>query len=270
MILFVLTRKTFLQGVEPMRKQFGWILCLALAAWASPARAGDKVVEVGTGVELKGQIKGDEPKARVTDGPKSADFPAQLYTLKLEAGKSYKIAMNAAERGLDTFLILQDAAGKQLAYDDDGGVGLNSLLEFTPEKTGAYKLYAASLSGTGQFTLSVSAKGAVAGGGGGKELVVGKGLRLTGTLNAGTKEVTYLVKMEAGKSYRIDHMSGNFDCWLEVRSPEGKVLAEDDDGGDDLNSRIIFRAPANGTFRVVATSLGRSGVGNFVTEVREE
>lgn len=71
---------------------------------------------------------------------------------------------------------------------------------------------------------------------------------------------TYNVQMTAGRTYIIDHMSDRFDCFLRLEDAGGRQLMVDDDGGIGLNSKIIFRPPANGQYRVYATSLsGRGG-----------
>lgn len=70
----------------------------------------------------------------------------------------------------------------------------------------------------------------------------------------------YNVQMNAGRTYIIDHMSDRFDCFLRLEDAAGRQLMVDDDGGVGLNSKIIFRPPANGQYRVIATSLsGRGG-----------
>jgi Ca2+-binding EF-hand superfamily protein len=64
------------------------------------------------------------------------------------------------------------------------------------------------------------------------------------------------VKLEAGKTYQIDHMSNAFDAYLYLEDPAGELLAEDDDSGGGLNSRITHRAATTGTYHIIATSLG--------------
>ena len=46
------------------------------------------------------------------------------------------------------------------------------------------------------------------------------------------------------KTYTIDLMSRDFDCWLRIADADGKTLAQDDDGGEGLNSRL--RSPPRG------------------------
>jgi thiol-disulfide isomerase/thioredoxin len=97
--------------------------------------------------------------------------------------------------------------------------------------------------------------------------------RVEGELNAEAPVVqnhyyrVYTFKMEEGKSYRIDHMSDDFDAFLFLEDPAGKKLAQDDDSGGGLNSRIIFKAPATGAYRIISTSLKTKETGKFVLQV---
>src|SRR5207249_8495492 len=101
------------------------------------------VHEVGTGLELKGQL--------------DAQTSALVYQVKLVAGKTYVIDMVSPDsKALDPYLVLSDAAGKKLAEDDDSGGGLNARIVFHAEKDGVYRIQATSFNaGSGAFTLTV-------------------------------------------------------------------------------------------------------------------
>jgi tetratricopeptide (TPR) repeat protein len=78
-------------------------------------------------------------------------------------------------------------------------------------------------------------------------------------------------KMGAGRTYVLDLQSTAFDAFLRLHDPQGKLLVENDDivPGIDLNARIVFTAPADGVYRIVATSFGQAGVGPYTLRVRE-
>src|SRR5207247_7914677 len=76
------------------------------------------------------------------------------------------------------------------------------------------------------------------------------------------------VRLEAGKIYQIDHKSRAFDAYLYLEGPDGAVLARDDDGGGNLNARIVHRAAETGTYRIIATSVSGTGSGAFSVSVR--
>ena len=78
----------------------------------------DKIV-----FEEKGMIAEDDAKVKPTQG---AAIPAKRFEIRLQAGKQYRLTMDSKD--LDSFLVLQDKTGKELAFDDDSGGGLNSLL----------------------------------------------------------------------------------------------------------------------------------------------
>jgi thiol-disulfide isomerase/thioredoxin len=66
---------------------------------------------------------------------------------------------------------------------------------------------------------------------------------------------THTIKLKAGKIYRIDMRSEQFDPYLRLESPEGKIVAADDDGGGGTDARIIYKAPKDGEYKIVAISL---------------
>lgn len=78
----------------------------------------------------------------------------------------------------------------------------------------------------------------------------------------------HLIKMEVGKTYTIDLQSKDFDAFLRLEDAAGLQLAMDDDGGEGLNSRLIFRPTRNENYRIIATALG-NGTGNYTLTVRE-
>jgi tetratricopeptide (TPR) repeat protein len=92
-----------------------------------------------------------------------------------------------------------------------------------------------------------------------------------GELSDKERERAHPIKMVAGKVYVIDMTSTAFDTFLRLEDPLGKRLAENDDivPGVDLNSRLIFTAPADGVYRIVATSFEQAGTGPYTLRIRE-
>lgn len=80
----------------------------------------------------------------------------------------------------------------------------------------------------------------------------------------------FTVKMRKGKQYQIDVVAKGFDPMVRVENAKAERLGEDDDGGGDLNSRLIFTAPADGMYRVVVTSFNANEFGFFNLQVKEE
>ncbi|MDE0003966.1 MAG: M10 family metallopeptidase C-terminal domain-containing protein, partial [Rhodospirillaceae bacterium] len=83
----------------------------------------------------------------------------------LEAGKRYVFSLegiddpSTANGALDDpFVVIRDSNGKRLAYDDDGGRGLNSLLGFVAPTSGTYHVELKSAdSDSGDYRLTVKA-----------------------------------------------------------------------------------------------------------------
>lgn len=189
----------------------------------------------------------------------------KIYKVNMLANKRYVIDMTG---GFDTYLRLEDAAGQQLAIDDDGGAGLNSRLSFIPKANGQYRVIATSCGGqqVGQFKLVVTLE---------KERKLA--LRKQGVLkatdptdvirqNCHFQIVTY--KMEKGKIYTID-LEGNYDPYLRIEDALGNNRAQDDDGGVGLNSRLRFIPEKTDTYRIIITSCGSNRTGNYTLSVSE-
>jgi len=189
------------------------------------------------------------------------------FSVYLEKDKSYLVDLMSGE--LDPYLRLEDPSGRQVAFDDDGGEGLNSRLRFTPHFSGSYRVVATTYAAnrTGSIHLKV-------------------GRILSGTDNPSTGELVsnlndrlavgafdrirtdsycklFSIRFERGQTYTIDLTSLDFDPYLRLEDDSGRILDQDDDGGEGLNSRIRFTAPASGTYHLVATSFGSRQTGAF-------
>ena len=77
-------------------------------------------------------------------------------------------------------------------------------------------------------------------------------------------------KMKAGAIYVIDMVSKDpklLDAYLRLEDSSGKNLAMDDDSGGFPNARILFKAPKDDTYRIIATAY--SGDGDYTLKVKE-
>lgn len=75
------------------------------------------------------------------------------------------------------------------------------------------------------------------------------------------------VALSAGKMYAIDLTSNQFDAFLRLQF-RGQQLAQDDDGGGNLNARIIHAPAQTGIYEIVATSFNGK-TGNYMLTVQE-
>jgi Ca2+-binding EF-hand superfamily protein len=78
------------------------------------------------------------------------------------------------------------------------------------------------------------------------------------------------INLEEGKTYQFDCQSKAFQAFLYLEDGAGNVLAENSSPNVGGNSRIVFRAAASGTYRIVATSLGGYRIGDFSFSVRRK
>lgn len=187
-----------------------------------------------------------------------------LYTFAGEAGQTVEIAMIAESDELDPYLELRDANGETVAFNDDGGDSLNSLLRHTFEDSGTYTVVATSYGdSTGDYRLRVrsqrtamaqlplqvigiddEASGELASGWSDED-----GLGLThidyqlsddarAAIASGNGEVTiYMTAADGGDA----DFGGSLDPLLEVGfdTPLGfAVIDSDDDGAGNLNSML--------------------------------
>ena len=124
--------------------------------------------------------------------------------------------------------------------------------------------------------------GAVAGGGGGGKALLSLANNLTANdpkdrIRKDMFAKVHTVTLDAGQVIIIDLESGDgsakpgfFDTWLRLEDPAGKVLGDNDDGGNGLNSRMEFTVPANGTYRLVVTSYRAGATGAYTLTVRQK
>lgn len=82
---------------------------------------------------------------------------------------------------------------------------------------------------------------------------------------------SYTISGNAGDRVAIS-MQAEFDTLIELgRTVDGEFqqMFVDDDGGDGLNSRLVFTFPETGTFTVRARTFGADTVGSYTIEVSE-
>lgn len=198
-------------------------------------------------------------QTKMTQGRLNVGQNEALHYVKMAKGQVYEIEL--VSKDFDTYLRLRDAKGKEVAKDDDGGEGLTALLYYSPAQAGRFTIVATSFqgNGTGNYTLIIRhSKG---------EVKQGKLSAASPRLN-GKPYQPYKSRFVAGKTYQIDLVSNDVDTYLYLRKG-GKVVASDDDGGSDLNSRITFTPDATGNYEVLASRFGNQASGSFTLIVRE-
>lgn len=194
------------------------------------------------------------------------------------AGDVVTIQMNAS---FDTVLELYTPNGSQLSYDDDGGDGLNSLINSVRLPTsGTYSIAARSIADTyaGSYTVSLDRVGSDGGGNGDGN--GDGGSTAGGSISYGGSRTGYLYRGDRsrwtfygspGDVVTIDMSSSDFDSYLELLSPNGSQATYNDDGGGSLNSRISsFRLSNSGTYTIIARALGDGGTGSYALSLSRD
>jgi hypothetical protein len=179
---------------------------------------------------------------------------ADAWLLVLDAPGILEIELTSTQ--FDAYLILTDEDLDIITEDDDGGGGSNALI-WRPLPAGRYLVWANSWGPgeTGSYQLAVRRGEPCALTGS-----LGVGQAVAGTLDeagctAGPDRYAdwWQLDVESGATVAIDLMSTSFDAYMYLLDADLSYLAEDDDGGSGLDSRITMDLRA-GTYYVLVTS----------------
>jgi CHAT domain-containing protein len=72
----------------------------------------------------------------------------------------------------------------------------------------------------------------------------------------------------AGKTVLIDLTSDEFDAYLWLLDPKNAVVAQDDNGGEGTNERLVLTLSATGTYRIGANTYSTGATGRYQLSVR--
>lgn len=229
--------------------------------------AGEKKKPAGGGnLNVKSELTNKDDKDKIR-----TDSYCKIFTYKMVKGRTYQIDMKSKD--IDSYLRLEDPDGKQVAFDDDGGGFPDARITYKAADSGDHKIIATTFGGnsTGAFTLTAVDKDASTS----TDLKLDKGeatfsgkLGKDDPLYKNKRHKLITVELEAGKSYQIDMKSKDLDSYLFLESPDGELLAMDDDGGGFPDARIIHKAAKAGKYRIICTYFGGGGAGDFTLTVR--
>ncbi len=227
-------------------------------------------VTINFGQTINGTLSGSD--CRFTD---NSFFDA--YTFSGVAGQQVSVSM--ASGSFDTFLFLLRPDGTTLSSDDDGGGGTDSRIptgsgSLTLPTTGIYTIYTSSFSPntTGAYSLTLNGQTL---GGSCPSTPISIGQTFNGTLSLSDCQLSdnslfdsYSFSGTAGQTISVSLTSPVFDTYLHLLRPDGTLLADDDDGGDGLNSRIpaesgTLTLPVTGTYKILANSFSPNVTGSY-------
>ncbi|GAM97239.1 extracellular neutral protease B [alpha proteobacterium U9-1i] len=205
------------------------------------------------------------------------------YRLNVTPGQRYSFTLNGVTEGettLDPVLAIYNAAGEQIAGNDDANGSLNAALNFTPTEAGFVFVEARGFSedAAGGYVLNVSA-GPVPPDDAGNDATtrarVTPGGAVSGTLESEGDVDWYRLSARTSQRYRIalngaDGDGALGDPVLRVIDSNGVEVAANDDSETGLNSLLEFSPNANGDVFIEAGGFGGQATGAYTLNVTAE
>lgn len=249
-------------------------LVLAASLAATPLMAQQ---QLSMGTQINGVLTVSSPQWQ--DGTRYVP-----YIFYGQAGQPVTITMSSGE--FDTYLILQDQGGNQIALNDDAD-GTNARINVTLGYSGPYRIIAKAYRADnyGSYTLALMGSAPIAMGvpqpiGGG---TMG-GPTVAGTIGANQQVTGNLTNMDgrydnkpahawsfqcmAGQPVQMDILS-SWDNYAVIIDPAGNRAAFDDDTGESLNARINHTCAMSGMYRLLVTTYTSSTTpGTYTLQVQ--
>lgn len=233
----------------------------------------DDVIIAQGGLVIGGEqqpdtVQGDSDAEILLEVSDNLTVQDPSMTFKFEGVEGQVVTIGLVSYDFDSFVILRDDSGRELASNDDGGGTLNSLIgPFELPYTGTYEVVASSYGyiffdepTPGSFTLTVATTTIT-------ELVIGEPLE--DSLSPAVPFNLYTFEGTEGDVVTISMESSHFDAVLILQDEDGFDLFFNDDGGTETNSIIgPIILPYTGTYNVIAQSYsGVIGRGDFTIVV---
>jgi hypothetical protein len=193
------------------------------------------------------------------------DYESGLYPLYISVGSNS-----------DTTLVVNLPDGSWLC-DDDSGEGFNPMLEITDAASGVYDIWVGSYNEDGVFPAAMLYISELDGfysmtldPDENTHLENLAGNIYEGALNSsdtlednGSYSDSYSFDGTSGNVAIIDLRSADFDSYLRLLTPGGKVFINDDYSGDTSRSLISHTLEEDGTYTVVVTSFFAKETGDY-------
>lgn len=217
-------------------------------------------------------LNGPAVSGKLTD--RSSVLPADnsffdLYSFEGRAGQQIAIEMKSQE--IDPYLILLGPNQQEIAQDDDGAGGNNARITVRLPANGTYTLLANSSQARqlGAYTLELKASAPT---GPSRAILQEEGALVAGgpvlpSDNSLYREYTF--EGRSGQSVTISLESTDFDPYVAIFGPNGRLVAENDDASEtSKNSFLTVTLPATGRYRVIVNAYDASGRGRYTLTVR--
>ncbi|NHN46774.1 hypothetical protein G9464_04080 [Halostella sp. JP-L12] len=235
--------------------------------------------DASDGRDLRSIEIGETATGEIDHGdPESDRFNGYFepVSLRADGGETVSIEMTAADG--DTYLYLLDPAGSVIAQDDDGAGSLNSRIEYAElSDAGEYTVVAGGFQTNGFFEYELSVQEAqVDGRTDLRSIEIGE--TATGEIDPADPESDRFngyfepvsLRADGGETVSIEMTAADGDTYLYLLDPAGSVIAQDDDGGSGLNSRIEYAELADaGEYTVIAGGFRSDGFFEYELSVQE-
>ncbi|MEB3281971.1 MAG: DVUA0089 family protein [Lyngbya sp.] len=197
-----------------------------------------------------------------------------MYSFEGKAGQ--QIAIEMTSQDLDSYLILLDSDGGELAQDDDSGGDKNAKIMITLPADGEYTFlansYEAGESGDYRLRLRI-AQNRVTPTERSSRLILEEQGTLDETSSVlpsdGSRYDEYSFDGVAGQAVTIRLESSDFDPYVALFSPNGQLVGENDDANSsEKNAALTLTLPMTGRYRVVVNAYDSTGQGDYLLTVR--
>lgn len=243
----------------------------------SGAARADEVTEIAAGEPVTGRLESTDPM--LDDGTHY-----DVYRYAGRAGEQISITMRSEE--FDTYLSLRLEDGTIIEEDDDNAGGTDARIITELPDDGVYLVYANALfeTGTGAYTLALetgtdlgsTVRGILSHDSAAHYPTLELGQGVGGALTTatpllaeqGTPYQAWRFSATGGEAIDFAMRSEYFDAYLRVGGVgDAEILAENDDGGEGMNSLLTFDVPEDGDYVVVASSFRGGAEGPFTLEM---
>ena len=194
-------------------------------------------------------------------------------TFEITGMPGQKLVVDLRSDDFDTYLILRARDGTQDSNDDSDSTG-HSRIEKDLTQAGTYQILVTSYAAkeTGQYRLTMT-QNTISGGQNQPNrdvmpLIVGQSV--SGSLTTNDQQPTdrgyrdiYVFDGTQGQTISINLSSTEFDTYLNLITPEGESIDNDDFEGSTNRSAIELTLRQTGRYRVVATSYASGETGNY-------
>ncbi|HWQ87155.1 caspase family protein [Brevundimonas sp.] len=237
----------------------------------SSAPAAQGAASLTSGRPVRGQL------ARGDDTLESGEY-ADEFTFPVRRGQTYELTLSSS--AFDPYLLVRGPGGLSEDNDDDPAArgSHDSRVRFTAPADGQVEASATSYQPgeTGAYTLTLGgaaarpapSPAAVAA----SDRTIRVGQALDGRLGAGDRQLdsgeyinSYVLRGRRGQTLDLRLTSTAFDPYVAIDGPGDFSAFNDDDPAvtDGRNSRLVVTLPADGDYRITATSYASGEQGGY-------